>query len=301
MPNYALRSMIVAKRGYTLIMCDLSQAETWIVAFLSGQEEMKKSLLYGDIHTDTAGAIFCGDVMCEHNWMRDKQSKEKQWRCEHDCTRINGEPVLVTEIMRYSGKKCNHAYAYDMGPDRNAQVINKESDQPPYVTVTVKETKLMYDAWHRYYYKIKPWHNDTQAQLGNNRTLITPYGRERVFYAGWGKELFKEAYAYVPQSTVADHFNGAVQPELGIKGGLIEVKRQIVDKSNGDIKICNQSHDSLIAEVPTQLVNELAPQITSILYRPLVVNNEQFTIPVDVEVGERWGELIKWQNHKHAA
>lgn len=301
MPSYALRSMIVAAPGKTLIMCDLSQAETWIVAFLSGQEEMKKSLMFGDIHTDTAGAIFCGDIQCEHNWMRDKSTREKQWTCEHNCTRIDGSPVVVTEIMRYSGKKCNHAYAYDMGPERNAQVINKESDQPPYVTVTIKETKVMYDAWHRYYYRIKQWHNNIQAQLNSNRTLITPYGRERVFYGGWGKELWKEGYAYIPQSTVGDHFNGAVQPELGIKGGLIEVKRQIVDRSHGDVRICNQSHDSLIAEVPTVMVDEVTEQIVNLLGRPLIVNGEQFTIPVDAEIGDRWGEMQRWQKIKTAA
>jgi hypothetical protein len=37
------------------------------------------------------------------------------------------------------------------------------------------------------------------------------------------------------------------------------------------------------------------------MYRPLLINNVEFYIPVDGEVGERWGELEKLPKEKLAA
>src|SRR5881628_249621 len=105
--KYKLRSMIVAPKGKTLIAFDLSQAETWVVAWLANEPNMKHFLLNSDIHTETAVALF-------HKLFAQ---------------------IIVEE--RYIGKQNNHANSYGMGPDRQAQVINKRSDQPPYVTVSV--------------------------------------------------------------------------------------------------------------------------------------------------------------------
>lgn len=273
-----IRSMIVAPKDHLLVQFDYSQAETWIVAHLANEPNMKKALMFGDIHTETAGsAIFFADTGCFHEW--NKKTKK--------CNLCGAE---VTTSMRYTGKRVNHASAYRMKPPRMAQVINKDSDQPPYVTVTLAETKRYSEGWHSYY-DIKGWWREIEDQLNRNRTLITSYGRKRVFFAPWGDELFKEATAYEPQSTVADHANGRIHPELGIPGGFNEVHRQIVTKGYG--KIINQSHDSIILELHKRDVDGLIPQIHNLLQRPLVVKGEQFVIPVDCEVGERWGELEK--------
>lgn len=257
-----IRSMIVAPKGKLLVSLDLSQAETWVSAFLANEPNMKNSLLNGDIHTDTAAYL------------------------------DNCKPEEVTATGRYSGKRCNHALTYRMSYLRLVQVVNKESDKPPYVVFSYPQGKRLYDKWHQLY-NLKNWWSQIEYELGQNaRTLTTPYGRIRTFFAGWGQELFKEATAYVPQSTVADHLNGAIQPELGIAGGLLEVYRRFV-KANQVIKIINQSHDSFISEIDTELVDEIAPQLIALVKRPLVVNGETFTIPVDCEIGERWGELEK--------
>ena len=53
-------------------------------------------------------------------------------------------------------------------------------------------------------------------------------------------------------------------------------------------------------EVPRNRENEFAPIVRKLFERPLVVNGEQFTIPVDGEYGDRWGELKpipkEWMN-----
>src|SRR5258708_3830031 len=92
-----IRSMIVAPKGKLLVSIDLSQAETWVSAFLAKEPTMKNSLLTGDIHKDTAAYL------------------------------DNCNPDSVTPTGRYTGKRCNHALTYRMSYIRLCQVINKES------------------------------------------------------------------------------------------------------------------------------------------------------------------------------
>lgn len=250
--------MLIAPKDHVLVHWDFSQIESWIVAFLANEPNMKHSLLHGDIHTDTASIIFEAD-------------KSK-----------------VTAIMRYLGKQTNHACDYMIGYLMLARLINRRSDQPPHVTVTTTQTKKFHTAWNDYY-NLKDWWQDLQDQLGENRTLVTPYGRVRVFFEAWGQDLFKEAAAHMGQSTAADHTNGKIHPELGIKGGISEVYNQFVEP--GIFKMIHQGHDSMTNEVHKDKVDDIIEPVTKLFRRPIVINDEQFTIPVECKLGERWGEL----------
>lgn len=276
-----LRSMVHAPEGKTLIAFDLSQAESWIVAFRANEPRMKRALQFGDIHTETAGnALFHADKSCPHDWI--PVIKGELWKC-NICQNE------VTKLMRYVGKRYNHASAYRMGAERAAQVINKDSDKPPFFTVTIKQSKKFSTAWHTYY-QLKGWWDNIEKQLNDTRTITTSYGRKRMFFAQWGQNLFKEATAYEPQSTVADHFNGRIHPKVGQPGGFKEIYRTLV-RPYSDHKAINQSHDSAMLEVPNTVVSELVPQIKALMLRPIVIGEDEFTIPVDVEVGERWAEM----------
>lgn len=252
--------MIVAPKGKSLVACDLSQAETWCVAWLSGDPNMKHYLLTSDIHTETAAALFNKSI----------------------------NDVIVEE--RYIGKQNNHANSYGMGAEQQARVINKRSDQPPYVIVTNKQCIGYQASWHGLYSNIRRWHEEVKMELNKCSTLITPYGRRRVFFQQWGKELWKAAYAHIPQSTVSDHFHGCVQPELGIEGGLLKVYEDICTH---EIKLVNDAHDSCMLEVPKDSALEIGERVRAKLRRPVVINGEEVTIPVDLEIGERWGETDK--------
>lgn len=261
-----LRGMIVAPKDHYLVNFDLAQAESWIVAYLADEPNMKRALQFGDIHRETAQNAFA--ELSDDEWLALDKSEIK--------------------LRRYTGKRYNHASAYRMGPFRAAEIINKDSDKPPYFSVSVAESKEFYKKWHGYYH-IEGWWHDIERQLNQTRTLKTPYNRIRYFFEQWGEQLFKMATAYVPQSTIADHMNGKIQRELGIAGGVLEVKRQLADK--GALEIINQSHDSILNIVHRSVLKEVCEQTHSLLLRPLVVNGEEFTVPVDCEIGERWGEL----------
>src|SRR3954464_586990 len=94
-----IRSQIIAPKDYYLISIDLSQAEAWVVAYAAYEEKMKYALQFGDIHSQTARALF--DL-------------------PDTATKDNGG---ITEDQRYLGKKFNHACNYRMGYFKAAETI----------------------------------------------------------------------------------------------------------------------------------------------------------------------------------
>ena len=219
--------MIVAPKGYYLLSCDLAQAETYVVAWRSNNKVMKEALLNGkkslgtDIHSITARYFYkLGDS-------------------------------LPNETQRFIGKKGNHQCSYQGGWYKLMESINAESDEPPYITVSAAESKIFHRDWNELY-SLWGWWGEIEQAIRETRTIRTVYGRKRTFYGPITKDgkIFKEATAYEPQSTIADHMLGAIQPELGIKGGLRELYESIILPSKNEIRIINTAHDSAILEVP---------------------------------------------------
>jgi hypothetical protein len=280
------RELLIAPKGKTIIAADLSQAETWIVAYLAKDENMKFALQFGDIHAQTASLIYFPNNQENHVW--------KKVGSTYKCINCG---IDITYEMRYLGKKCNHGTSYRMKAAMQARSINKESDQAPYLIVTEKQCDKYQAVWHGFY-NIRNWWYEIENSLDKDRTIITPYNRTRTFYGSLSnpykrQEVLNAATAFSPQSTVCDHFTGKVQDELGIEGGLKLIHREIVKKSKGEIELVNMAHDSCALYVPTSLVSEIGAQVKSYLLRPLVVKGEEFTIPVDVEVGDSLGTLEK--------
>lgn len=259
----SIRSFVKAPKGKLLIGVDLSQAESWVVAFRSGDANMKDALMFRDIHSVTGTALF-----------------------DREITK-NDIPE------RYMGKQFNHSSSYGAGAAQIASSINKKSDKPPFVTISIPQAKVYSEVWHKLYPGIKSWWSEIEAKLRRDHFLVNAYGRRRYFYGIIDQTLLKAAYAYDPQGTVADHFRGYIQKELGIEGGTLMVQKKVCDPSNGECMIINDAHDSILMEVPEANARDILIEVMNIIRRPMVINDEQFTIPVDGEIGERWGEMEK--------
>jgi DNA polymerase I-like protein with 3'-5' exonuclease and polymerase domains len=266
-----LRSMYTAPKGKTLCGFDLSAAEAWIVAYLAHDTNMKRELAEGDIHSFSATGIF--DIKVDLNTPGKKKYEG-----------------LVPEEQRYVGKKMNHAGNYRTGPFKIAEFINKEG----IISISIADAKRFHAKWLATF-NLQNWWSEIDYIASTSRTMTTVYGFRRRFWGMYGDDLKKEMTAFEPQSTVADHMHGAIHPELGIRGGNLAIYEDIVLPSKGEIVMCNTAHDSVMLEVPTSLVSEVVPHVISLLKRPLVVKGEEFTIPVDAEVGDRWKEMEKWK------
>lgn len=265
--KHKLRSYIVAPKDHYLLSMDLSQAESWVVAYLADDLEMKKALKAGIFHETTTWTIY--DLP---------------------------EGTPISEELRYVGKKTNHGTAYRITPERFVEEYNLES--PDGKVISVRQGRNYINKWHSRYHRVKGrWWADIDYTLKvNHNTLTTPYNFSRTFYGPESNELKKEATAFVPQSTVADHFNGEIQRGNERPGGLLEFRQ----RKPKEVRIINQSHDSFLAEVPKSIVMDVYYLAKDLFYRPFIVNGEECWIPVDGEYGERWKEMTKIKETKSA-
>lgn len=174
----------------------------------------------------------------------------------------------VTKEERTLAKRIIHASNYGMGPLTFARIVG----------ITTAEAKRLLNLYFATYPGIRLWHMSIQAQLKRTRELVTPFGRKRQFLATWNEALIKEVYAYIPQSTVSDLLNS----------GLVELEHKL---ANTNSSILLQVHDSVLVQCPEQDAELVAKVIKRCLERPLLVNNMEMTIPVDVKIGRSWAEV----------
>ena len=181
------RGCLVARPGKIFLSCDQAQAEDWIVsgiiADVSGDEKGLDELRRGvDRHKRLASQIF--------------------GKPESECEKGT--------MFRFMGKKTRHAGNYDMTAPRMAVELIKEG-----FSLSIKYCEGMLGRLHEYEPHIR---QSFQAYvidcLRRTRMLRTPIGRERYFFglrpAADNGKIFKEAFSYIPQSTIGDNTGLAI-------------------------------------------------------------------------------------------
>ena len=170
---------------------------------------------------------------------------------------------------RFWGKKCNHALNYDEGYKRFS--LNLE--------IPERDGKRLHIAYHSAYPGVRgSYHSGVRSQLAKNRTLTNLLGRNVTFLGKWGDDLFKEAYACIPQGTCGDVIN-----ERGLNH--IYYNQQWYRP----VELLTQVHDSVGFQIPLSLPME---EIAAILIRmkenleqPLEWKGREFVIPADLTIG----------------
>ncbi len=250
------RRYLLADPGYVIYNLDLAQAENRIVAHIAPDHYMIKAFEDGiDIHKQTASLIFRKPI--------------------EDISDEDGSSTIGDGMHseRYWGKKANHALNYDMGYKTFALVAE----------MSEQEAKFIKDRYHTAYSGVRQYHTWVQAELRRDRTLTNLYGRKRIFLDRWGDGLFKDAYAQIPQSTVADKID---------RDGL-----EFMDKFQGifgHIEFVAQIHDSIAIQMPISVGADYHIKtlihLRKSLEAPVTFKNRSFQIPVDIGIGLNLGK-----------
>lgn len=246
--------MFIPDPGYVYLEPDLSQAEARIVDLLSEDYEGLEEYETIDKHIKTARIVLgLGD-----DYQMTKKSPE-----------------------RFLGKKSRHAGGYDMG--KREAMLNWNTDAKKYgIDFYCSEWKAgqYLERFHAAYPKIRQvFHKQIQDALArNNKTLVNPFGRVRRFSARWGDQLFKEAYATIPQGTVGDVVKRAAL-----------YYRSVVHSS---ARIVMEKHDALGCLVPVNEVEAHARVLRDGLEMPIDFSQcslprRTLIIPAEFEVGEK--------------
>lgn len=254
LPPQMLR-FLLADEGCLIYNFDLSQAENRIVAYVSPEPAMIAAFERGvDIHSQT-GSMLSGlapDVV--------RQQDKDGTKCA-----VGGADFT----WRFWGKKCNHSLNYDLGYKSFAIVTE----------LTERDSKLLVERYHHVYPGVRQYHAWIRAKLGKDRTLENCMGRRRVFLDRWGDDLFKEAYAFIPQSTVADIINDR---------GLNYIYYN--QSTFRPVDLLNQVHDSIVFQMNYHIFSwaqqaEVILRLQDSLQSPIRWRGTEFVIPADINAG----------------
>lgn len=257
----AIRRMFVADPGKVLVGRDYKQAEAWIVAYLAHSESLIE--LFNspdrDVHTENAARIF----------------NKKNAR----LVSAGGD---VTDGERYLAKRVIHASNYGMGEARLVQVVNEDALVTG-VRITYGQAQSLMEKYFFLFPEIKEvfW-KGVERELRYTRTLTTPFGRKRMFFGRWEDKLLREAYAYIPQSTVGD---------LGTQA-LTNCYTSIENVVEG-AELVLQVHDAIYMQCYEHDAARVAKMMEQAMAIPITLEGHTFVIPSDCKIGYNWGSRPK--------
>lgn len=254
-PKGVARRLVVPAPGLTFVQADLSQAEARVVAYLAGDERLI------DLFTRPVGT----------DGKRFDVHRENAAYLFHQ-----GDTTHVTKVEREVAKRLVHAANYGIGPTKFQDVLRNEAG----VEVSKQEAERLLNLYHSRFPRIRGWHAVVEQQLKATRVLTTPVGRRREFFGRWSDELLREAYAHVPQSTVADVLNR----------GMIDLWHALptVDR---EARLVLTVHDSVMVECRPSHARPVARMIRRCLERPIEIDRRTCLIPCDLTQGPNWDEL----------
>jgi len=296
----SIRSVVKPPDGWMLIEADFKQAELFVLAYVSGDENMIAALTTPgkDLHTITAIDSFGltrlmsdGVTPVNDDWALkmaqespreyDKMESTFLYRTSTGKVLTHGE---FKDSIRVAAKAINFGIPYGRGAAAIATQIEAWTGNP----VNVQDIQYALDGWKRTYSKAWAYmvqcHNDV-VQLGY---VESPWGRRRYFPEKPEEWMVaanqREGGNFPIQSTIADTMRLAMSRVLRIR-----------DEENLRFKVVNQIHDALIAMVPIEekdkCINALQRGMSGI--KIPMPNNVSLELGVDIEMYARWGEKLK--------
>jgi uracil-DNA glycosylase len=251
-----LREMFEAPDGYVFVEIDQSQAEARVVALLGRDEATLSMFGRVDIHKLTASWVF-------------------------------GIPVEgVSKELRFIGKTTRHAGNYGMRKRRLMFLVNSDAKKFG-IDVQISEWKAgeILKKFHGHNPAIEDVFQKEveQALYDHNMTLVNPFGRRRQFMGRMNDELLREAYAYIPQSSVGDQTK---------KAGL-EITDALPEASEW---FCLEAHDALIALLPENRLRDYFSVAVPAFERPIpfdlcTLSRHSLVIPCEAKVGRNYKDL----------
>ncbi|MDR3392457.1 MAG: DNA polymerase [Sulfuriferula sp.] len=254
------RRCYVARPGNILLMVDQISAEDWPVSALAENHNALAELRSGtDRHTKLASNIFGIPLNAK---------TPEEWK---------------ESIERYLGKKTRHASNYDERANMMSESLIKEGHFIP-----VPQCQKLLDRMGELDPNIKRvFHKYVQDTISNTRMLKTPFGRERLFLGARPNDhnstVFKEAYAYIPQSVVGDNTGFAV---LALESQYPVAERTIVQ----------EGHDSVVQDVrdDVETVYKYLLRTQAAFKRTIKFHNGiELEIPIEAEVGYDFNTTVK--------
>ncbi len=235
------RKNILPDEGKVLVSADLAGADARFFAWLAQEEQMM------EVFNDPEGDIHC--------------------YVAHRILKIPYKPIDKKSPERKMMKAVVHAFDYGLGVNHAAEMIG----------CSVAEGKVYRAQYFREFPRVEAYQKEIQEHLAKNRRMVNTLGRNRVFLGRLTGDLFRKAYAWNPQGSVADYIDqGLVK--------LVENKPEWLD-------LLLQVHDEIVAQCPPEKVPEAVEVIRTAICVPVIIHNRPLVVPLEFKTGENWGSM----------
>jgi len=269
-----LRHIFIPDDGYVMFEADLEQAESRVVAYLSGDQAYIDACEGGDLHADVAQMVFSLQPNQVHNtYYRQFTYRDMAKRAGHG-TNYRLTPRSLANHMHIQVKQ-----AYDFNLRYLGGGMIYEDAERMKLTGIPHDREGDVCIFPGAFPGIRHWHEDVDMALMDEGSLVTAFGRERMF---WERPedpaTQREATAYEPQSTVSD------LTCLGIW--------KIWDKYEGNaINVLANGHDAVMGQVREDKVVEMNEAIPRLMENPLTYSGRKMLIPVEIGFGPNWRDV----------
>jgi DNA polymerase-1 len=299
-----IRSLISAEKGWTLIQCDLSQAELRIAAELAREPAMIHAFTHGiDVHWLTAireiergGGLkdLVIGTACRIKGKNDMPYSEAiklLLEVGHEiATEINKE----WKEYRKKAKAVNFGYLYGMWW-KKFKIYARDNYG---VTVTDEEAEASRTTFFENYAALPDWHKRQKKYVRRHGYVKSLSGRKRRLPEARSAEDTPERRAAERQA-----INSPVQ-SFANEVNLMAAIQLRKEYGRNVVKICGTVHDAVLFRVRNDMVEEVYNRMMEIMRWPDLMDefDIKMTVPIeaDGDIGP-WGKGISLGKAKKVA
>jgi DNA polymerase I-like protein with 3'-5' exonuclease and polymerase domains len=251
--NPIIKGCIKAPAGYKIVSQDLTTAEMYYAAVLSGDKNLQEVFSSGgDFHSTIAKMVF--DLPCEVEDVKKKYGS-----------------------MRQSAKAISFGILYGSGANKVSQTVSKATGEKYPVDRARDDIK----SYFKKFSKLKNWLDTRKSFIEQNGYTYSYFGRKRrlpnVFSTDKG----------IAAHEVRSGINAEVQSlasDVNLLGAMGTAKDIV--KANIDAKIFMLVHDSIVAVVKEEHVEEYCKILKQSTQQDWGCSIPGFPIGVDQDIGE---------------
>lgn len=249
----AVKGSIRAREGYMIVAMDLTTAEMYIAAVLSGDKSLQEVFKSGgDFHGAIAKKVF-------------------RLPCEVDQVKT------LYPLQRQMAKAISFGILYGASANKISQQITKDSGK----FFSVEEAQEVIDEYFAEFKQLDKWIKDTQMFIKKNGFLYSHFGRKRRLPdvmssdRGISGHALRSGLNFAVQSPASDiNLIGAIELDAEIKAEKL------------DAKIFALVHDSILAEVHINHIDKYKELIAKCIQRDRGLSIPGCPVGIDIDVHE---------------
>ena len=265
-----VKKCIKARKGYKIVGCDLSTAEMYYAAVLSGDKNLQAVFKTGgDFHTEVSISVF-GLIVPDEDVLKGMVVLGELEKATRKCYVETFYPG-----RRQAAKSTSFGILYGAGPETVAEQAG----------ISLTEAKEAIKDYFLKFPRLKRWLDDNSEAIKQKGFLYSFFGRKRRLLNAKSSDKALQSHDvrsginFLVQSIASDaNLTGAMEAY-----DELEAKKL-------DFHMFALVHDSIVSEVKDEDVDEYISIVKRNLQADIGISIERCPICVDFGVGESYAE-----------